>query len=112
MRSSDRFILATTVAVLLTSFTARPLTLDSSYLGQSWLVALVLAGVTVGLRRARLTAGFVLAAQLAVLAVLLFVLSSFAPSRGEAWYAQYVDLFEHLVERNGAARTGEGSGHR
>lgn len=97
MRSSDRFILATTVAVLLTSFTARPLTLDSSYLGQSWFVVLVLAAVTAGLRRARLTSGFVLAAQLALLAVLLFVLSSFAPSRGEAWYAHYVDLWRQGV---------------
>ena len=98
MRSSDRFILATTVAVLLISFTARPLTTDSSYLGQSWFVILVLAAVTVGLRRARLTSGFVLAAQLALLAVLLFVLSSFAPGRGEPWYAHYVDLWRQGVE--------------
>jgi transglutaminase-like putative cysteine protease len=98
MRSSDRFILATTVAALLISFTARPLTTDSSYLGQSWFVILVLAAVTVGLRRARLTTGFVLAAQLALLAVLLFVLSSFAPGRGEPWYAHYVDLWRQGVE--------------
>ena len=31
---------------------------------------------------------------------------------GDRHLTQYVDLFEHLVERNGAARTGEGSGHR
>ena len=98
MRSSDRFILATTVAVLLISFTAGPLTTDSSYLGQSWFVVLVLAAVTVGLRRARLTTGFVLAAQLALLAVLLFVLSSLAPGRGEAWYAHYVDLWRQGIE--------------
>lgn len=98
MRASDRFILATTVAVLLISFTARPLTADSSYLGQSWFVVLVLAALTVALRRARLTTGFVVAAQLAGLAGLLFVLSSFAPSRGEAWYAQYVDLWRQGVE--------------
>src|SRR5690242_10087598 len=98
MRASDRFVLATTVAVLLISFTARPLTADSSYLGQSWFVVLVLAALTVALRRARLTTGFVVAAQLAGLAGLLFVLSSFAPSLGEAWYAQYVDLWRQGVE--------------
>ena len=94
MRSSDRLVLASTVAVLLISFTARPLTTDSSYLGLSWFVVLVLAAATVGLRRARLTAGFVFASQLALLAVLLFVVSSFAPSRGEPWYAHYVDLWQ------------------
>ena len=78
MRASDRLVLASTVAVLLISFTARPLTTDSSYLGLSWFVVLVLAAATVGLRRARLTAGFVFASQLALLAVLLFVVSSFA----------------------------------
>ena len=91
MRASDRLVLASTVAVLLISFTARPLTIDSSYLGQSWFVVLVLAGTTVGLRRARLSAGFVFAAQLALLVVLLFVASSFAPSRGEPWYAHSSD---------------------
>ena len=98
MRASDRFVLASTVAVLLISFTARPLTTDSSYLGLSWFVVLVLAAATVGLRRARLTAGFVFASQLALLAVLLFVVSSFAPSRGEPWYAHYVDLWQQGLQ--------------
>ena len=98
MRASDRLVLASTVAVLLISFTARPLTTDSSYLGLSWFVVLVLAATTVGLRRARLTAGFVFASQLALLAVLLFVASSFAPSRGEPWYAHYVDLWQQGLQ--------------
>ncbi len=93
MRVSDRFVLASTVAVLLISFTARPLTTDSSYLGLSWFVVLVLAGVTAGLRRARLGAGLVFASQLALLAVLLFLASSLTPGRGEPWYAHYVDLW-------------------
>ncbi|HEY5981414.1 MAG TPA: DUF3488 and transglutaminase-like domain-containing protein [Microlunatus sp.] len=98
MRASDRFVLASAVAVLLISFTARPLTTDSSYLGLSWFVVLVLAAATVALRRARLTAAFVFAAQLALLAVLLFLASSFAPSRGEAWYAHYVDLWRQGLQ--------------
>ncbi len=98
MRSSDRFVLAATVAVLLISVTARPLTSDSSYLGQTWFLVLALAGVTVGLRRARLTAGFVLAAQIVVLAVLLFVFASVTPSRGEPWFAQYVDLWQQGIQ--------------
>jgi transglutaminase-like putative cysteine protease len=99
MRSSDRLILASTVAVLLISFTAGPLTSDNSYLGQSWFVVLVLAAATVGLRRARLTAGFVFAAQLALLAALLFIVSSFAPSQGGGpWYFSYVDLWLQGVE--------------
>ena len=31
---------------------------------------------------------------------------------GDRHLTQYVDLFEHLVDRPRAARTGEGSGHR
>ena len=73
MRASDRLVLASTVAVLLISFTARPLTTDSSYLGLSWFVVLVLAGVDRGAAPSAATAGFVFAAQLALLAVLLFV---------------------------------------
>src|SRR6476660_7431486 len=68
MRVSDRFVLASTVAVLLISFTARPITTDSSYLGLYWLVVLVVA-------------------------VLLFLASSLTPARGEPWYAHYVDLW-------------------
>ncbi|HEU5483857.1 MAG TPA: hypothetical protein VFU98_03045, partial [Microlunatus sp.] len=98
MRSSDRLILASTVAVLLISVTARPLTADSSYLGQAWFLVLVLGGVTAGLRRARLGPAFVLVAQVIVYVVLLFVLSSFAASRGEAWYAHYVGLWRQGIE--------------
>lgn len=93
MRGSDRLVLASVVAVLLISFTARPLTTDSSYLGSSWFLVLVLGAATVAMRRARFGAAFVFAAQLAVLAVMLFVISSFAPGRGEAWYAHYLDLW-------------------
>lgn len=98
MRSSDRLVLAVTVAVLLISVTARPLTTDSSYLGQTWFLVLALAGLTAGLRRARLSSGFVVAVQSAALFVLLFLLASFAPTRGAAWYAQYVDLWQQGIE--------------
>ena len=98
MRSSDRLVLAATMAVLLISVTARPLTSDSSYLGQAWFLVLALAGVTAALRRARLTAGFVFAAQVAVLAFLLLLFSSMAPSRGEPWYAHYVDLWQQGIQ--------------
>ena len=98
MRSSDRLVLAATVAVLLISITARPLTSDSTYLGQAWFLVLLLAVATAGLRRARLSSGFVFAAQSALLLVLLFVLASFAPSRGVSWYGQYVDLWRQGIE--------------
>lgn len=98
MRSSDRLILASTVAVLLISFTPRPLTSDSSYLGQAWLLVIVLAAVTTGLRRARLTAGFVFATQVAVLTALLFVFSSLVPGRGEPWYEHYLQLWGQGIE--------------
>lgn len=98
MRGSDRLVLASAVAVLLIGFTARPLTADSSYLGQSWLVVLVLAALTAGLRRARLGAGAVLAAQLVGLAVLLPVLASFAPGRGDSWYPSYLALWRQGLE--------------
>ena len=98
MRASDRLVLASTVAVLLISFTARPLTIDSSYLGQSWFVVLVLAAVTVGLRRARLAVELRLRRPARPAGVLLFVVSSFAPSRGGPWYAHYVELWQQGLE--------------
>ena len=97
IRASDRLVIASAVAVLLISLTAQPLTEDT-YLGQSWLVVLVLAGATVGLRRARLTAGFVFAAQAGLLVVLLFVLSSFVPNPGVPWYAHYLELWVQGIE--------------
>ena len=98
MRASDRLILASVVAVLLISFSPRPLTTDSSYLGQAWLLVLVLGAVTAGLRRARISAGFVFATQVAVLTLLLFVFSSLVPGRGEPWYAHYGDLWLQGIE--------------
>ena len=98
IRASDRLVIASAVAVLLISLTAQPLTQDT-YLGPSWLLVLVLAGATVGLRRARLTTGFVLAAQAVLLAALLFVLSSLVPnSRGLPWYAHYAGLWAQGIE--------------
>lgn len=98
MRASDRLVLASTVAVLLVSFTAQPLTVDSSYLGQSWLVVALLGAATVGLRRARLVAGAVFAGQLIMLIALLSLAASFAPNRDLPWYAQYVDLWLQGVQ--------------
>lgn len=98
MRPSDRLVIASAAAVLLISFTARPLTADSSYLGQSWFVVLVLAAATVGMRRARLSAAFVFVLQLLGLAALLFVVSSVVPSRGQPWYTHYVDLWLQGVD--------------
>lgn len=97
IRASDRLVIASAVAVLLISVTAQPLTQDT-YLGQSWFLVLVLAGATVGLRRARLTHGFVLGAQTVLLVVLLFVLSSFIPNRGGPWYAHYAGLWAQGIE--------------
>lgn len=98
IRASDRLVIASAVAVLLISLTAQPLTQDT-YLGPSWLLVLVLAGATVGLRRARLTTGFVLGAQAVLLAALLFVLSSLVPnSRGLPWYAHYAGLWAQGIE--------------
>lgn len=97
IRASDRLVIASAISVLLISLTAQPLTEDT-YLGQSWLLVLLLAGATVGLRRARLTAGFVVGAQVVLLVVLLFVLSSLIPNRGVPWYAHYLELWAQGVE--------------
>lgn len=66
MRSSDRLVIATGVAVLLATFTVFPLTEDRAFLGSSWLLVILLALVSLGLRRLRCTAALVFAVQLLI----------------------------------------------
>lgn len=98
MRSSDRSGLAVMVSMLLASFTIRPLTQDLSFLGVSWVLILVIGGLSIGLRRARFGAGSVVALQLATLAAATLALASSMPGLGEPWYAHVVTLWQGGIE--------------
>ncbi|MET1006059.1 MAG: DUF3488 and transglutaminase-like domain-containing protein, partial [Propionibacteriaceae bacterium] len=90
MRASDRSVVAVVVSVLLATFTLGSLTSDHSYLGVSWLLILILGGITIGLRRARVGTAGVLAVQLLVGFAFVLALSSGMPGQGEAWYEHFV----------------------
>ena len=51
MRASDRMGIAVTFSVLMATFPVSPLTTDSSFLGLSWLLIVVLGGSTIAMRR-------------------------------------------------------------
>ncbi len=76
MRSTDRSAIGVAVAMILACFTLQPLTQDSSYLGISWLLIIVIAGI--GLISRRTPAGSVgaLAGQLIALTGFATLVSS------------------------------------
>jgi transglutaminase-like putative cysteine protease len=86
MRAFDRMGIATGLAIFLATFTITPLTLDSSFLGLSWVLILLIAGVSVLLRRARLGGGAVLATQLVILLGFTLALAASMPGEGEPAY--------------------------
>jgi transglutaminase-like putative cysteine protease len=86
MRGFDRMGIATALAVFLTSFTATPLTRDTSFLGAAWLLIGLIAGTGALLRRIRLGALAVLVAQVLLLIGFTFVLAAGMSGAGEAWY--------------------------
>ncbi|MBA3528621.1 MAG: transglutaminase domain-containing protein, partial [Propionibacteriaceae bacterium] len=100
MRTSDRSTLAVIISMFLATFTVTPLTTDSSFLGLSWLLIMILGGVAIGLRRARLDAGAVVGIQVAIWAFFVLALSASIPGAGEPWHqhlvAQWVSGVEHM----------------
>ena len=94
MRASDRTSIAIVFSVLLSTFTITPLTQDSSFLGVSWLLVLVLGAATAWLRRNQVSSGTVLGVQLLVLGAVTSVLSSRMPGAGEPWYWHIPDLWQ------------------
>ncbi len=85
LRSTDRLGIATAVAMVLAGFTVLPLTSDRAFLGASWLLIALIAGVGITLRRLRLGAVTVTLAQIVVLAAYLFVLVAAVPGESEGW---------------------------
>ena len=98
MRSTDRMTAAVVLAMFLAGFTLVPLTADTRYLGAGWLFLAVLGVLTVALRRARLGAAAVLAAQVAVGALLSLTLSLTLAWTGEPWYLHYISVWVSGVE--------------
>ena len=85
-------------SVLLATFPVNPLTTDSSFLGVSWLLILILGGSTIAMRRARLANGTVLGVQLLILVVATFALSATMVGRGGPWYTHVSMLWQAGVE--------------
>jgi transglutaminase-like putative cysteine protease len=98
LRDTDRLGIATTVAMILATYTLLPLTTDRSFLGASWLLIMLIAGIGVGLRRLRLGEITVAAAQVVVLVGDLFVLATSLPGRDEAWYDHVGMLWRAGIE--------------
>jgi len=99
MQASDRMGIAVTFSVLLATFPVSPLTTDSSFLGLSWLLILILGASTIAMRRARLANGTVLGVQLLILVVASFAMAGTTLlGRGEPWYTHFGMLWQAGVE--------------
>jgi transglutaminase-like putative cysteine protease len=98
MRASDRTGIAVVFSVLLSTFTITPLTEDSSFLGASWLLILLVGGATIWMRRNRFSSGTVIAVQLMILLAAVGVLSARMPGEGEPWYWRIPDLWQAGIE--------------
>ena len=98
MRASDRLIIAEVIAVVLATFTLTPLTADNSFLALSWVLVLVLGGITFGLRRFRIGSLLVFAVQALVLAGFLTLLSAGAPASAGALPTRYFSLWLSGIE--------------
>jgi len=98
MRASDRTGIAVIFAVFLATYTITPLTQDSSFLGVSWLLILILGGATIWLRRNRVGSGTVIGVQLLILLAAVGLLSARMPGEGEQWYWHVPDLWQAGIE--------------
>jgi transglutaminase-like putative cysteine protease len=98
MRASDRTCIAMVFSVLLSTFTITPLTEDSSFLGPSWLLILILGAATAWMRRNRVGSGMVFGVQMLILAAYVAVVSARLPGAGEPWYWHVPDLWQAGIE--------------
>ncbi len=89
MRASDRSGLAIIIAVVLAALTVLPLTTDGRFLVFGVVLVLLVGGLTIALRRARLGGGSIIAAQLLLVLVFSLGLSLTMPGAGEPWYEHY-----------------------
>jgi transglutaminase-like putative cysteine protease len=92
MRTTDRSQLAVLVAVVLSSFTLRPLTSDLSFLTTGFVLVLCLSVVSLALRRIRIAESVVLAAQLVVWLGAVLFLAATLPGPGDTWYDHVLRL--------------------
>jgi transglutaminase-like putative cysteine protease len=102
MRATDRNAIATIISVMLACLTVTPLTQDSGFVGQSWLLIIAIGATSLGLRRIRLTNSVVLGAQVAILFFyslgLSFTLISPTSEFGTPWLEHYASLWGAGVE--------------
>jgi transglutaminase-like putative cysteine protease len=98
LRSTDRLGIATALAMVLASFTVLPLTSDRAFLGSSWLLIALIAGVGIALRRLRLGPLTVTLAQVVVLVAYLFVLVVSMPGESQGWSDHLENLIRSGIE--------------
>jgi transglutaminase-like putative cysteine protease len=98
MRATDRSGIAVIVSVALACLTVRPLTSDGNFLPTSWLLILLIGGISIALRRARVSSTAVLGVQTVVLALFSLGLSLGAPGFAGTWYQQYSQLWVAGIE--------------
>jgi transglutaminase-like putative cysteine protease len=91
--ASDRSGIAVVISIFLATFTVSSLTQDRSFLGVSWLFILLLGGVSLALRRARLGAGAVAGVQVLIWAGFVVLLAAGMPGKKEAWYEHLTSLW-------------------
>ena len=105
MRAADRMVVAVTAAVILTSFTLRPLTTDRSWVIPGIVLTVALGVVTLVLRRLRVVAGAVFAAQVLVLVGgVLMTAASLPPVRVDGYWRNLAALIpeaaQHMREQS------------
>ena len=98
MRPTDRSGLAVMVSVALACLTLRPLTLDGSYLALGWLLIGLIGGCSLAMRRLRVGATSVLAAQSAIWVLFSLGLGLVTPGSDSPWYVRYAELWGGGIE--------------
>lgn len=99
MRSSDRMVLAVTVAVILASFTLRQLSADPSYLPPAIALTVLLGAITLVLRRLHVVPAAVFAAQvLTLVGAVLFTAATLPPVRVDGFWSNLFSLIPAAAE--------------
>jgi transglutaminase-like putative cysteine protease len=102
MRAADRNTIAVAISVMLACLTVTPLTQDSGFVGLSWVLIIGIGAASLGLRRAGLASGAVIAAQLVILLLyslaLSLTLATPISQIGTPWFEDYPSLWAAGIE--------------
>jgi|tagenome__1003787_1003787.scaffolds.fasta_scaffold20983062_2 transglutaminase-like putative cysteine protease len=102
MRATDRSTVAVMISVMLACLTVTPLTQDSSFIAFSWVLIMAIGAASLGLRRAGLANGAVLAAQAVILLLYSLALGTTLTSPtsdiSTPWFEHYPSLWAAGIE--------------